>query len=51
MIPPVARLTEFSHTVATVVAECAMKQKLNRIDGDVEKLIADITWTAEYKPL
>ena len=51
VIPPVARLTEFSHTVATVVAECAMKQKLNRIDGDVEKLIADISWKAEYKPL
>ena len=51
VIPPVARLTEFSHTVASVVAECAMKQKLNRIDGDVEKLIADISWKAEYKPL
>ena len=51
VIPPVARLTEFSHTVATVVAECAVKQKLNRIDGDVEKLIADISWKAEYKPL
>ena len=51
VIPPVARLTEFSHTVASVVAECAVKQKLNRIDGDVEKLIADISWKAEYKPL
>ena len=51
VIPPVARLTEFSHTVASVVADCAIKQKLNRIDGEVEKLIADITWTAEYKPL
>ena len=50
VIPPVARLTEFSHTVAAVVADCAIKQKLNRIDGEVEKLIADITWTAEYKP-
>lgn len=50
VIPPVARLTEFSHTVASVVADCAIKQKLNRIDGEVEKLIADITWTAEYKP-
>lgn len=51
VIPPVARLTEFSHTVASVVADCAIKQKLNRIDGEVEKLITDITWTAEYKPL
>ena len=51
VIPPVARLTEFSHTVATVVAECAMKQNLNRVEGEVEKLIADVTWTAEYKPL
>ena len=51
VIPPVDRLTEFSHTVAAVVADCAIKQKLNRIDGEVEKLIADITWTAEYKPL
>ena len=51
VIPPVARLTEFSHTVATVVAECAVKQKLNRIDGEVEKLIADVSWKAEYKPL
>lgn len=50
VIPPVNRLTEFSHTVAAVVADCAIKQKLNRIDGEVEKLIADITWTAEYKP-
>lgn len=50
VIPPVDRLTEFSHTVAAVVADCAIKQKLNRIDGEVEKLIADITWTAEYKP-
>ena len=51
VIPPVARLTEFSHTVASVVAECAMKQNLNRVEGEVEKLIADVTWTAEYKPL
>ena len=51
VIPPVDRLTEFSHTVAAVVADCAIKQKLNRIEGEVEKLIADITWTAEYKPL
>jgi len=28
-----------------------MKQNLNRVEGEVEKLIADVTWTAEYKPL
>lgn len=51
VIPPVSRLTEFSHTIASVVAQCAIRQNLNRVEGDVEKLIAEQFWSAEYKTL
>lgn len=49
VIPPVSRLTEFSETVAVAVAECAVKQGLNRKEvTDVKAAVDDMTWQAEY---
>ena len=49
VLPPVARLTEFSEAVAIAVAECAVKQGLNRRpDDDVKKAVEDMIWKAEY---
>ena len=49
LLPPVARLTEFSEAVAIAVAECAVKQGLNRRPGDdVKKAVEDMIWKAEY---
>ena len=49
VLPPVARLTEFSEAVAIAVAECAVRQGLNRRPGDdVKKAVEDMIWKAEY---
>lgn len=49
VLPPVARLTEFSKAVAIAVAECAVRQGLNRRPGDdVKKAVEDMIWKAEY---
>lgn len=51
VIPPVSRLAEFSETVACAVAECTVKQGLNRISATVEKvpqIIKKNIWKAEY---
>lgn len=38
VLPPVSKLTQFSETVAAAVAECAVKQGLNRVQtNDVKK--------------
>ena len=50
VLPPVSRLTEFSLSVAIAVAECAVKQGLNRrpVD-DVKKTVEDMVWKAVYQ--
>ena len=49
VLPPVARLTEFSEVVAVAVASCAVRQKLNRVATDnVEKTVKDCIWKPEY---
>ncbi len=49
VLPPVARLTEFSEAVAVAVASCAVRQKLNRVATDnVEKTVKDCIWKPEY---
>lgn len=49
VIPPVARLTEFSAAVAVAVAECAVKQGLNRQPvSDVKAAVEAMVWKAEY---
>ena len=49
VLPPVARLTEFSEAVAVAVASCAIRQKLNRVATDnVEKTVKACIWKPEY---
>ena len=49
VIPPVTRLTEFSAAVAVAVAECAVKQGLNRrAAADVKAAVEEMVWKAEY---
>ena len=49
VIPPVTRLTEFSAAVAVAVAECAVKQGLNRrAVADVKAAVEEMVWKAEY---
>lgn len=49
VLPPVARLTEFSEAVAIAVATCAVHQKLNRVaTDDVEKTVKNCIWKPEY---
>nr|WP_252722099.1 malolactic enzyme [Treponema socranskii] len=49
VLPPVARLTEFSEAVAVAVASCAIRQKLNRVaTDDAEKTVKDCIWKPEY---
>lgn len=50
VIPPVSRLTEFSETVAVAVAECAVRQGLNRRKvTDVKAAVDDMIWQPEYR--
>lgn len=49
VLPPVSKLTEFSHTVAMAVAKQAIKEGLNRVDiPDVEEAVRSHTWTPRY---
>ena len=49
VIPPVARLTEFSAAVAVAVAECAVRQGLNRRPvTDVKAAVEAMVWKAAY---
>ena len=47
-LPPVAKLTQFSRTVAKAVAECAIKEGLAP-EQDVDAAIDTILWKPEYK--
>lgn len=47
-LPPVAKLTQFSRTVAKAVAECAIKEGLAP-EQDIDAAIDAILWKPEYK--
>lgn len=50
VLPPVSKLTQFSETVATAVAECAVKQGLNRVQtNDVKKAVQSLIWKPVYR--
>ncbi|MEY8663095.1 malolactic enzyme [Ligilactobacillus faecis] len=47
VLPPVAKLQEFSETVAKVVAQSAIDQGLAKVD-DAAKEVADLKWEPRY---
>lgn len=47
VLPPVAKLQEFSETVAKVVAQSAIDQGLAKVD-DAAKAVADLKWESRY---
>lgn len=50
VLPPVSKLTQFSETVANAVAECAVKQGLNRVQtNDVKKAVKSVIWKPVYR--
>ena len=50
VLPPVSKLTQFSETVAAAVAECAVKQGLNRVQtNDVKKAVKSLIWKPVYR--
>lgn len=50
VLPPVSKLTQFSETVAAAVAECAVKQGLNRVQtNDVKKVVKSVIWKPVYR--
>lgn len=50
VLPPISKLTQFSETVAAAVAECAVKQGLNRVQtNDVKKAVKSVIWKPVYR--
>ena len=50
VLPPVSKLTQFSETVANAVAECAVKQGLNRVQtNDVKRTVQSLIWKPVYR--
>lgn len=50
VLPPVSKLTQFSETVANAVAECAVKQGLNRVQtNDVKRTMQSLIWKPVYR--
>lgn len=50
VLPPGSKLTQFSETVAAAVAECAVKQGLNRVQtNDVKKAVKSVIWKPVYR--
>lgn len=50
VLPPVSKLTQFSETMAAAVAECAVKQGLNRVQtNDVKKAVKSVIWKPVYR--
>ena len=50
VLPPVSKLTQFSETVANAVAECAVKQGLNRVQtNNVKKAVKSVIWKPVYR--
>ncbi|MDD3225565.1 MAG: NAD-dependent malic enzyme [Clostridium sp.] len=52
VLPPVSKLAEFSHTIAEIVGQSVLNQKLNREPiSDIKKAVSDAKWAPEYAPL
>ena len=52
ILPPVAKITEFSQKIAEIVAQNVVDQGLNREEiKDVKQAVADMKWTPEYREL
>ena len=50
VLPPVSKLTQFSETGANAVAECAVKQGLNRVQtNDVKRTVQSLIWKPVYR--
>ncbi|EGP5279793.1 NAD-dependent malic enzyme [Enterococcus faecium] len=52
ILPPVAKITEFSQTIAETVAKSVVAQKLNREEiTDIKEAVESAKWVPEYKYL
>ncbi|EGP4920433.1 malate dehydrogenase (oxaloacetate-decarboxylating) [Enterococcus faecium] len=52
ILPPVAKITEFSHTIAETVAKSVVAQNLNREEiTDIKEAVESAKWVPEYKSL
>ncbi|KGQ70906.1 malate dehydrogenase [Chelonobacter oris] len=52
VLPPVAKLPEFSRTVARGVAQSAVDQKLNKHPiADIDQAIDELKWAPQYRTL
>ena len=52
ILPPVARITEFSQTIAETVAKSVVAQNLNREEiTDIKEAVESAKWVPEYKSL
>ncbi|EMF0582617.1 NAD-dependent malic enzyme [Enterococcus faecium] len=52
ILPPVAKITEFSQTIAETVAKSVVAQKLNREEiTDIKEAVESAKWVPEYKSL
>ncbi|WP_400250607.1 malolactic enzyme [Enterococcus faecium] len=52
ILPPVAKITEFSQTIAETVAKSVVAQKLNRQEiTDIKEAVESAKWVPEYKSL
>ncbi|TGA99844.1 NAD-dependent malic enzyme [Sporolactobacillus shoreae] len=52
VLPPVAKLTEFSQTIAEVVGQSVLDQKLNKeAITDIKQAVVDMKWEPKYTEL
>ncbi|AMO29182.1 malate dehydrogenase [Lactiplantibacillus plantarum] len=52
VLPPVAKITEFSQKLAEVVAQSVIDQKLNKEPiADAKQAVADMKWVPEYRAI
>lgn len=52
ILPPVAKITEFSQTIAETVAKSVVAQKFNREEiTDIKEAVESAKWVPEYKSL
>lgn len=52
ILPPIAKITEFSQTIAETVAKSVVAQKLNREEiTDIKEAVESAKWVPEYKSL
>lgn len=52
ILPPVAKITEFSQTIAETVAKSVVAQNLNREEiTDIKEAVESAKWVPEYKSL